>query len=166
MGTKGATGLKEVFLGSVASGVIDNANCNVISVPQDTDYKEKLDRIAYLTNYTDKEIASFNTVAEFAKHFGARINCIHFDEDDQNLSTQQMDNWKSKLNPQGLEVEYNIISGSDFEEVLADFYKAEGIDIVAIQPRKRNFFAKLFSKGVSKKLAHHIEIPLFTLPAK
>ena len=56
MGTKGATGLKEVFLGSVASGVIDSANCNVISVPQQTDYKEKLDRIAYLTNYTEKEI--------------------------------------------------------------------------------------------------------------
>jgi len=166
MGTKGATGLKEVFLGSVASGVIDNANCNVISVPQDTDYKEKLDRIAYLTNYTEKEIESFNTIARFAKHFEARINCIHFDDDEQNLSTQEMDVWKSKLDTQGLEVKYNNISGSDFEEALADFYKAEGIDIVAIQPRKRNFFLKIFSKGVSKKLAHHIEIPLFTLPAK
>jgi nucleotide-binding universal stress UspA family protein len=166
MGTKGATGLKEVFLGSVASGVIDNANCNVISVPQDTDYKEKLDRMAYLTNYSEKEIASFNTIAKFAKYFEARINCIHFDEDEQDLSTQQMDDWKSKLNTQGLEVKYNIISGNDFEEALADFYNAENIDIVAIQPRKRNFFVKIFSKGVSKKLAHHIEIPLFTLPAK
>ncbi|PHR48877.1 MAG: hypothetical protein COA32_05285 [Fluviicola sp.] len=166
MGTKGATGLKEVFLGSVASGVIDSANCNVISVPQDTDYKDKLDHIAYLTNYTEKEIESFNTIAKFAKHFEARINCIHFDEDDENMSLQQMEDWKSKLDTQGAEVKYNIISGSNFEETLADFYNAEGIDIVAIQPRKRNFFVKIFSKGVSKKLAHHIEIPLFTLPAK
>lgn len=166
MGTKGATGLKEVFLGSVASGVIDNAHCNVISVPEKTDYKEKLDRIAYLTNYTEKEIESFNTVAKFAKHFGARIDCIHFDEEEEKLSTQQMDEWKTKLDPQGLEVKFNNISGNNFEEALADFYKAEGIDIVAIQPRKRNFFVKIFSKGVSKKLAHHIEIPLFTLPAK
>lgn len=166
MGTKGATGLKEVFLGSVASGVIDSAHCNVISVPEKTDYKEKLDRIAYLTNYTEKEIESFNTVAKFAKHFEARIDCIHFDEDEEKLSTQKMDEWKSKLDPQGLEVKFNNISGNNFEEALADFYKAEGIDIVAIQPRKRNFFVKIFSKGVSKKLAHHIEIPLFTLPAK
>lgn len=166
MGTKGASGLKEVFLGSVASGVIDSANCNVISVPQQTDYKDKLDRIAYLTNYTEKEIESFNTIAKFAKHFEAKINCIHFDEDEEKLSTEQMEAWKSKLDPQGIEVEYNIISGSNFEETLADFYNSNGIDIVAIQPRKRNFFVKIFSKGVSKKLAHHIEIPLFTLPAK
>jgi nucleotide-binding universal stress UspA family protein len=166
MGTKGASGLKEVFLGSVASGVIDSANCSVISVPQQTDYKEKLDRIAYLTNYTEKEIESFNTIAKFAKHFDAKINCIHFDEDAKNLSSQQMEDWKSKLDPQGVEVKYNIISGSNFEETLADFYNTNGIDIVAIQPRKRNFFVKIFSRGVSKKLAHHIEIPLFTLPAK
>ncbi|MEX1192255.1 MAG: universal stress protein [Brumimicrobium sp.] len=166
MGTKGASGLKEVFLGSVASGVIDNANCNVISVPEKTDYKEKLDRIAYLTNYTEKEVESFNIVASFAKPFGAKINCIHFDENGQEVSKDSMDNWKSKLDYQGIEVDYNIISGDNFEQSLADFYKAEGIDIVAIQPRKRNFFAKIFSKGVSKKLAHHIEIPLFTLPAK
>jgi nucleotide-binding universal stress UspA family protein len=166
MGTKGATGLREVFLGSVASGVIDNANCNVISVPQETDYKDKLDRIAYLTNYTEKEIKSFNTIAKFAKHFEARINCIHFDEDGEKMSTEQMDKWKAKLDTQNVEVIYNIISGSNFEETLADFYTTNGIDIVAIQPRKRNFFVKIFSRGVSKKLAHHIEIPLFTLPAK
>lgn len=166
MGTKGASGLKEVFLGSVASGVIDNANCNVISVPEKTDYKEKLDRIAYLTNYTEKEVESFNTIAAFAKKFNAKINCIHFDEENQEVSKDEMDSWKSKLNHQGVEVEYNIISGDNFEESLADFYKKEGIDVVAIQPRKRNFFVKIFSKGVSKKLAHHIEIPLFTLPAK
>lgn len=166
MGTKGASGLKEVFLGSVASGVIDSATCNVISVPQQTDNKDKLDRIAYLTNYTEKEIESFNTIAKFANHFDAKINCIHFDEDTEDVSTQQMDEWKAKLDPQEVEVKYNIITGSDFEEALANFYNSENIDIVAIQPRKRNFFVKIFSKGVSKKLAHHIEIPLFTLPAK
>jgi nucleotide-binding universal stress UspA family protein len=166
MGTKGASGLKEIFLGSVASGVIDNASCNVISVPQNTDYKEKLNRVAYLTNYTEKEVESFNIVAKFAKKFNARINCIHFDEDDHDLSSSQMDEWKEKLDTQGLDVKYNVLSGNNFEERLADFYKAEDIDIVAIQPRKRNFFVKIFSKGVSKKLAHHIEIPLFTLPAK
>src|SRR5690554_7798049 len=35
MGTTGATGLKEVFLGSVAAGVIDNAPCNVLSIPEE-----------------------------------------------------------------------------------------------------------------------------------
>lgn len=166
MGTKGASGIKEVFLGSVASGVIDNANCNVISVPENTDCKEKLDRIAYLTNYAEKEVNSFNTTASFAKYFNAKINCIHFVEDNQDVSSTEMDQWKSKLDTQGLEVEFNIVSGDNIEESLADFYNKEGIDIVVVQPRKRNFLAKLFSKGLSKKLAHHIEIPLFTLPAK
>jgi len=33
MGTTGASGLKEVMLGSVASGVIQHAQCAVIAVP-------------------------------------------------------------------------------------------------------------------------------------
>ncbi|MDC1211866.1 universal stress protein [bacterium] len=33
MGTTGATGFKEIMLGSVASGVIQHAHCPVLAVP-------------------------------------------------------------------------------------------------------------------------------------
>ena len=34
MGTKGATGLKEVFVGSVASNMLENVPCPVIAIPE------------------------------------------------------------------------------------------------------------------------------------
>ncbi|MDX1652304.1 MAG: universal stress protein [Brumimicrobium sp.] len=166
MGTKGATGLKEVLLGSVASGVIDNAHCPVISIPQNSSPHKNLNRIAYLTNYKDEELAAFVEIKEFAGIFDASMYCIHFENEIKDISSEQMKEWKNKLGDSANHVRFEVISGDDFEKALTDFYVNEKIDLIGIQPRKRNFFEKIFSKSVSKKLAHHIEIPLYTVPAK
>src|SRR6478735_7790572 len=48
-GTKGATGLKKVFIGSNAAGMIDNLPVPVIVVPKDAIYHDRA-HIAYVTD--------------------------------------------------------------------------------------------------------------------
>ncbi|HLV42219.1 MAG TPA: universal stress protein [Brumimicrobium sp.] len=166
MGTTGATGLKEVFLGSVAAGVIDNSPCNVLSIPEEVSPKNSIDKIAYLTNYKDEEVVSFNEVNRFASYFNASLCSIHFQKEVSEINEQEMENWKNKLGVNNEELSTHVITGNNFEEAICELYIKQNIDVLAIQPRKRNFFTQIFKKSVSKQIVQRLSIPLFTLPAK
>lgn len=166
MGTTGATGLKEVFLGSVAAGVIDAAPCKVLSVPVKTSPADSIKKVAYLTNYKDEEVVSFDQVAAFAKKFDAEVCCVHFEEHVSDVSQEEMTAWKEKLHTEGLKVTYEVITGEDFEHALIEFYEKNNIDIIGLQPRKRNLFTAIFNKSNTKSIAQHLKIPLLSLPAK
>ncbi|PKR82307.1 hypothetical protein CW751_02955 [Brumimicrobium salinarum] len=166
MGTTGATGLKEVFLGSVASGVIDNAPCNVLSIPQEVSLQDTIKKVAYLTNYKDEEVVSFNEVYRFAKYFNATTCSIHFEKEVDDLSEKEMQAWKNKLIVDTTNLNSYVITGNNFEEAICQLYAEKNIDILAIQPRKRNFFTQVFKKSLSKQIVQRLKIPLFTLPAK
>lgn len=166
MGTTGASGLKEVFLGSVAAGVIDNSPCNVLSIPIEVSPSNSIDKIAYLTNYKDEEVASFNEVNRFANYFDAYMCSIHYQKEVSDVSEQKMEEWKNKLGIDYDQLNTYVVSGNNFEEAVCRLYIDENIDILAIQPRKRNFFTHIFKKSVSKHIVQKLNIPLFTLPAK
>lgn len=166
MGTTGATGLKEVFLGSVAAGVIDNSPCNVLSIPEEVSPTNSIDKIAYLTNYKDEEVVSFNEVNRFAAYFDAYLCSIHYQKEVSEITEEKMEEWKRKLGVNYDELNTYVITGNNFEEAVCELYMKENIDILAIQPRKRNFFTQIFKRSVSKHIVQRLNIPLFTLPAK
>ncbi len=166
MGTTGATGLKEVFLGSVAAGVIDNSPCNVLSIPVEVSPTNSIDKIAYLTNYKDEEVVSFNEVNRFAAYFDAYLCSIHYQKEVSEITEEKMEEWKRKLGVNYDELNTYVITGNNFEEAVCELYMKENIDILAIQPRKRNFFTQIFKRSVSKHIVQRLSIPLFTLPAK
>jgi|SRR5690554_203763 len=166
MGTTGATGLKEVFLGSVAAGVIDNSPCNVLSIPEEVSPKNTIDRIAYLTNYKDEEVVSFNEVNKFATSLGATVCSIHFEKEVSEINEKQMQDWKNKLGVNNEDLDSYVVTGNNLEEAICDLYIKQNIDILAIQPRKRNFFTQIFKRSISKQIVQRLSIPLFTLPAK
>lgn len=166
MGTTGASGLKEVFLGSVASGVIDNSPCNVLSIPEGVSPSNSIDKIAYLTNYKDEEVVSFNEVNRFAAYFDAYVCSIHYQKEVSEISEENMESWKRKLGVNYEELNSYVVTGHNFEEAICELYIKQNIDILAIQPRKRNFFTQIFKRSVSKQIVQRLNIPLFTLPAK
>ena len=166
MGTTGATGLKEVFLGSVAAGVIDSSPCNVLSIPEEVIPTKSIDRIAYLTNYKDEEVASFNVVDRFATSLNATVCGIHFEKEVSEVSEQEMKEWKSKLGVNHENLDSYVITGNNLEEAICELYIKQNIDIIAIQPRKRNFFTQIFKRSISKQIVQRLSIPLFTLPSK
>lgn len=165
MGTKGATGLKEVLLGSVTTGVMEESKVPVLSVPDEAHYKHALNRVAYLTNYKVEELSAFEKTAAFASLFGASLDCVHFSIGEENENGGQMDKRKNSSAVQNSKVEFRIEKGADIESALMNYTNERKIDVLAVQSRKKNIFTRLFSKSVSKQIAHHIKVPLLSLPA-
>ncbi len=164
MGTKGATGAKEIFMGSNASDVIMRNSCHVIAVPEHNEFKPPKEIVFptdYLIDYDFKDMAPIINLAEQNE---ATIRIVHFSENDE-LDEDQIQN-KTKLNSYLVNVKhsYHTLTNSDFEEGLNCFTQSRGnIDLIAIISRHYGFFERLFFKPKVRALSFHSKIPLFVI---
>lgn len=164
MGTKGATGAKEIFLGSNTGDVLMKTDCNVIAVPEGLQFmppKEIVFPSDFKVRYELKDLAPLIVLAE---KYGTMIRILHLSESDH-LEADQVSN-KRILESYFEDVEhsYHTLSNTDFEEALNCFTQSRGdIDMIAIIAGHYNFFQRLFFRPKVMELSFHTKIPLFVL---
>lgn len=164
MGTKGATGAKEIFLGSNASDIIMKTTCDVIAVPEHSAFSPPREIVFpsdFQINYDKKDLAP---LLNFAEMHGSKLRIIHFtDKDDLNELQHQnkliLDSFLTHIDHS-----YHFLSIDDFEEGINCFIQSRGtIDMIAIIARHYNFFERLFFKPKVKVLSFHSKVPLFVI---
>lgn len=164
MGTKGATGAKEIFMGSNTSDVIMRNSCSVMAIPEShvfTSPKEILFPTDFRISYDASDLES---LINLAKKNDSTIRIVHFSESDQldEIQSENMDNLTLFL--EEIPHQYYTLSSSDFEEGLNCFTQSRGnIDMIVIIGRHYGFFERLFFKPKVKVLSFHSRIPLFVV---
>lgn len=164
MGTKGAGWLKEIFLGSIAGEVLENAPCATLAIPIDAEFDGVIDKIAFTTNYEAKEILAIKNLMRFANFFKANVYCIHVDTSHTEGLTNKMEQFKT-LVPAHENLHFVTIDGLRLEESLIKFVEENNIDILAMMTHKRNFIEELFNYSRTKKLSYHSKIPILSVRA-
>lgn len=173
MGTKGATGLKEIFVGSVAASVIAGSKIPVLAVPEEY-IAEMPANILFATNHFEENNDLLNCIVGLAKLFTATIYvAIFIDTDSADASqylynTRQLNHYLDFLQKAYPEVAFKgeLLEGRVFEDTLNDYEKKQDVDIVAMITYPKSFWEKKVNKSMSKKLAFHSSIPLLVVPAK
>ena len=164
MGTKGATGAKEIFMGSNTSDVIMRSACHVIAVPENHNYKAPKE-ILFPTDFQIRyDLADLEPLIKLAEMNKAMIRIVHF-SDKLALELLQQEN-KSVLSSflSNIDHEYYTLSSNDFEEGINCFVQSRGdIDMIAIIGRHYGFFQRLFFKPKVKALSFHATVPLFVI---
>ncbi|WP_378178575.1 universal stress protein [Aquimarina sp. SS2-1] len=165
MGTKGAKGSKEVFLGSNAVKVINGIeNCPVVVVPQN--YQSKLPSvIAFSTNFkrafVEKEL---KPLIDIAIANNSKINIARIMQEEY-LTDRQKEN-KETLKSLFNNLDY-IFCKIDVEtsetNALKDFAKYTESDLIALIHHKHNFFQKLLEEDVVDKISFNSPLPLLIL---
>jgi nucleotide-binding universal stress UspA family protein len=164
MGTKGATGAKEVFMGSNTGDVILRTTCNVIAVPENNHFKPPKEIVFptdFRINYDFADLAPLISLAEM---YDSVIRILHL-SDKQELDEEQNEN-KRTLASFFINIEhtFHVLSNTDFEEALNCFTQSRGdIDMIAIVARHYTFFQRLFFRPKVQELSFHTKIPLFVL---
>ncbi|GGX22683.1 universal stress protein [Aquimarina muelleri] len=166
MGTKGAKGAKEIFLGSNAVRVINGVhNCPIILVPQS--YKVKAPSlIAFSTNFkrafNKKELKSLISITLSCN---AKINIARIMEEEY-LTDTQTEN-KETLKKLFNDLDY-IFCKIDVEtsetNALRDFVKQTESDLISLVHHKHNFFQKITEEDVVDKISFNSPVPLLILP--
>ena len=158
MGTKGASGLKETFLGSTTGSVISNAKVPVLGIPAEAEY-QPISSIAFTTQYKDKDNDALKNAIEIAHKFKARLQCLYIkNEDDPEDIEERINEWKIYYRDEN--IDFFNIAGDHIEQTILDFIENQHIGLLVMRTHKRGFFESLFHRSLTKKMAYHTKVPL------
>ncbi|WP_426091941.1 universal stress protein [Flavobacterium sp. DSR3-2] len=160
MGTKGATGLKETFLGTVATKIMNNVKAVVLAIPERCKY-EPVKNLLFITEYQADDTQSFLKVKALAKVFQTHIDCLRVKPQNREDDNNNMRNWEELIDNQNIKL--HSVTGNDVEGIILNFIDSHKINMIAMHVHHKNFFEKLFEISLSKKLAFHINIPILAI---
>ncbi len=165
-GTTGATGLKEVFMGSNTVRILRAAStCPVLVVPEDSAFKEP-ERIGFATDFTRPFTgAQLDLIHFFVTRFQSELHIVHIGTEDALNSLQQFHKKElflelELLNPKIQWVGPETSKVSDLQKVIAE----SGIDLLILIRNEHSPVEELLREPVVKRMAFHTPIPLLVLP--
>jgi nucleotide-binding universal stress UspA family protein len=161
MGTKGAEGWLDTFLGTNTGSVISDVSVPVLSVPIDAKFK-KFENIAFTTLFRKKDIEALIKVLVIAKKLHAKVKCLHVKTSNSDLNTDTINRWKSHFEDEE-NLQFFIVPSDEVFETIQDFLVTQEIDMLAILTYKRTFFVELFTNTTTQKLSYHLKMPILAL---
>jgi nucleotide-binding universal stress UspA family protein len=164
MGTQGATGAKEIFLGTHTVHVIRKASCPVIAIPSEFEYKapkELLFPTDFEVAFTKAHFAALFNIADLHK---SRIEVLHISTGLE-LTSQQKAN-KAKLESLIGErtSRYHDVPSQEIIEGINQFQKTAEVQMLVMIQNKHTFLERLFIEPVIKKIGFHVNIPFMVIP--
>ncbi len=163
----GSNGLSSFFLDNHASEVIEKANCPVLLIPYQVQFKE-FKKIGFASDLTHSDIDVLHSLAGLAKFSNSEILITHVT--DETASTHEdphiINNFlklvSSMINyPR---IYYREIKGKSVTKSLDWLSDNTDIDMLVLVHRKKTFFQSIFEKSVTQKLAKHFTKPLLVFP--
>ena len=163
MGTQGASGMKEVFIGSVTGGVMRNTQTPVLAIPKGYSFRPIQNigfAVANLQLYTTEATV---LVKELVKELDARVFVFHQSEGiEGEVEVPSNLDWMG-----GIPYTVSIVSNQKgLDANIQDFVEKKEIGILCMVRRKRNFtgfFERLFKDSVTLAHIFHCQIPLLIL---
>ncbi len=165
MGTKGATGAKEVFIGTHTMYTIKKVNCPVIAVPENFEY-EKPKEILFPTDYT---INADNPFLSLVKNIcNTHMSRLHILNAYYGVPLEdKQEETKAFLDEYFVENAhvFQITEGMDVIEAIANYQKDHVINLLIMVHNKHSFFENLLFKPVINQMVYHLNIPFLVLPS-
>lgn len=160
MGTKGASGLEEILIGSNAASVIQNTNKPVLVIPPQAELKE-IKKIVLASDLDPKvKQKPLQNLRNFAMIDDAEIDIVHV-QGEKSPGTGSRDFFSAEL--QGVKHGFTILHGDNIEKAVIDEAVKEKADVLAAITRRYGFFEGLFHRSMTNRLAYHTHLPLLVL---
>ena len=163
MGTKGATGAKEILFGTNTVHVIKKAKCPVVAVPPKFGYeapKEILFPTDYEIEYQKEKMEPLLAIAEEHK---SRINVMHVRAGyDLNAVQEKHKAQLEKL--LGSTAIFHEVPDNGIIAAVNEFQLKTEINLLVMVQNKHTFLERLFIEPVIKKIGFHVTIPFMVIP--
>lgn len=163
MGTKGASGLEAVFIGSGTYEVVAECPRPIIIVPENAQFSG-LKTVVYTADYDSTFVPQNDEdIINLVESRDASFKILHIDkagdsgtEDSPKVS--QLSERFGSLNP-----EFHTKSSENIEQGINDFIQANNTDMVVMIAHESSFFDTLFRLSTTRSIALHTTIPAMVL---
>ncbi len=160
MGTSGASGWKEMFLGTNTGEAISNIRVPVLSVPESAKYT-KIETIGFTTRYREKDKVALSNVLKIARLAGALVKCLYVQTKDSDNTKATFKAWEDHFKNEP--VQFFILPSEEVNSTIAQFIDHQNIDVLAMLTYKRNFFQWMFTTSFTEKMSYHCTIPILAM---
>ena len=167
MGTRGASGAKEIFIGSNAANAIHNSQCPVLAVPENAKL-DKIDSIVFATDLHEIDNdEALEVLKAIAKLCNAEIRMLNIRTEESHLSGEEALESAREVHYFGEEVPHTqeFMSGYDVLEEINNYVNdnADEVNMICMVARRYTLWERIFHSSKTEQMAFHTKIPLLAL---
>lgn len=166
MGTSGATGAKEIFLGTNTMYTIKKIKCAVIAVPANFIYeqpKEILFPTDFNFSYKNRYLSFVRDLCKINNSKLHIFNVIH--EEDKATDHEMMMDFLDKYFEHNSH-RFHIAEHKDIQEAIVEFELKNKINLLIMIHTKHSFFENILFKPVINKIVFHTKVPFLVIPSE
>lgn len=165
MGTKGASGSKEILFGSHTVHTIKKAKCPILAIPSELDFKP----IKNILLPSDLSIGFKENQLKVLKNIAlknkATLHILHVMQEEE-LNTTQKEGKNTLADYfKDVSVSFHFVKGNDIQKAINEFQKETNIEMLSMINNKYSFFENLFFKPVVHKIGFHVKVPFLVAPS-
>jgi len=165
MGTKGATGAKEIFFGSNTVDVIKKMkSCPIMVVPDEFDFVEPK-QIAFPTDFNRFYGVELLPIKRLSELYNSKIRIVHITEKSNHTKIQDYNFAMLQVYLENQPHSFHWMPNyAKKAQEINDFIEELDIDILAMINYKHSFIENIVNEPVVNKIGFHPKIPFLVIP--
>lgn len=166
MGSNGASGAKELFIGSNAEKVVRSAAVPVLVIKNPHE-KLKIKQMMFGCDFSKRFLKPFEKAVKLAKLFNAKIDLVYVNTPYQFLTTaeinKRMHEFLKEQKGSLKKFETHVYNDIRVETGILNFVKEHKVDLICMFPNGRKGIAHFFNGSISSDLVNHSDTPVLTI---
>jgi K+-sensing histidine kinase KdpD len=163
MGSHGASGFKEMFVGSNAEKVVRMSDIPVLVIKNEHD-DFSIDDFVFASDFKNDSKETYRQATEFAMAFGAKIHLLMVNTAGNFTTTKRANERINAFIEDYSFKNYsvNIYNDDSVEKGILNFSKDIDADLIGISTHGRQGIAHFFNGSISEDLVNHAKRPVIT----
>jgi len=163
MGSQGASGLQEMFIGSNTEKVVRRSEVPVLVIKKAAkDFK--VNNMVFASDYKKESKNTFQNVIDFADLFNAKIHFLYVNTIHNFSTTKAIEKKMNKFIKDFKISKYTktIYNDISIEKGILSFSRGINADLIALNTHGRSGLSQLFNGSVGQELTNHAIKPVVT----
>jgi len=167
MGSKGASGLEELLIGSNTEKVVRHASCPVITIKGKASPKA-IKNIIFASDFTEENEKIVSRLKEIQSVLGAELHLVKINTPNSFESSRESKiKIKEFIMKHKLEhVTHEIYNSDSEEDGIIQYAEDNNIDMIAMATHGRTGFLHLLSGSIAEDIVNHSKRPVWTMKMK
>lgn len=167
LGTKGASGLKKIIVGSNTADVITKVQCTTLAIPEGAKFV-KMDEIAFPSDFSvNYNIQILDPLYEILEKWNSSLRILHINKKKTDLNSNQIIS-KELLEDYFNNIPYSFhyLSNNKVESAVQCFVESRDINMICMVAKNLNYFQQILFRSKVENISYHIETPFLVLHDK
>ena len=164
MGTKGASGLKAVSIGSNTGNVMTKGKCPVLAVPENVVYA-KPKEIGFPTDFqSGYDIEVLKNLNELVLLHRSALRFVYVSTKGSEFNEEQIKNREYLKNYFEDSVHsFHTLTANKLEEAIQCFVESRDLDMLVMVAKNLNFLERILFRPTVEKISYHTSVPFLVL---